>query len=96
MASASIVTSLASGICTIDGPTLGQIITGSSTVSLSNKSSARNTDIVLSFCGHVGILVEGSSNVKLDNQQRTRIGSTFTGDFTGIIITGESSVNIGG
>lgn len=97
MNSASIITSLAMGVCSVDdGPSMGQIISGSPTVKLTNSSAARNTDYVLSFCGHVGILVTGSSTVILNNLQRTRVGSVFSGTYTGNIIGGVDTVKIGG
>jgi len=96
MSNASIISSLGSGVCSIDGPTLGLIITGSGNTFLTNIASARNTDIVLSFCGHVGILVVGSSNVNVNSLQKTKIGSVFTGVFTGTIITGVGSIDTGG
>jgi len=98
MSNASIVTSLGGGICFAHIPpipAMGMIVTGSPNVSLTNLASARNTDIVLSFCGHVGIIITGSSVVNTNNLQRTKIGSIFTGIFMGTIITGVSTVNVG-
>lgn len=100
MANASIIGSLGTGICFehVPGPiaAMGFIITGSPTTSITNIASARNTDLVLSFCGHIGILVVGSTTVNVNNLQKTRIGSFFTGSFVGSIITGIGAVNTGG
>lgn len=97
MPNASVITSLGSGVCSIDGgPVMGMIITGSPNTNISGMKSARNTDIVLSFCGHVGILVTNSPTVYVNGLQKTRVSSVFTGAFMGSIVTGVSNVNIGG
>ena len=99
MSNASVVTSLGIGTCFAHTPPIvimGNIVTGSPNVSIANLASARNTDIVLSFCGHVGILVTGSSTVSVNNLQKTRIGSLFSGVFLGNIITGIGTVEVGG
>ena len=94
MPNASVITSLGSGVCSIDGPSMGMIITGSPNTNISNMKSTRSTDIVLSFCGHVGILVTDSPSVYVNGLQKTRISSVFTGTFVGSIVTGVSNVVI--
>jgi|LSQX01.3.fsa_nt_gb hypothetical protein len=77
-------------------PMVGIIVTGSSTVMAGNIGCAYNTSIVLGSCGHIGIIVTSSSSVSINNLDKSRIGSTFVGIFTGIITTGDSSVIVGG
>jgi len=94
MPNASVITSLGSGVCSIDGPSMGMIITGSPNTNISGMKSARNTDIVLSFCGHIGMLVIDSPRVYVNGLQKSRISSVFTGTFTGNVVTGVSNVVI--
>lgn len=91
---ASVITSIGSGVCSIDGPTMGMIITGSPNTNISGMKSSRSNDIVLSFCGHVGILVTNSPSINVNGLEKARVSSLFTGTFTGNIITGISNVNI--
>lgn len=98
MSNAARVTSLAFGVCLIPGhgPTMGMIITGSGDDSSQGLSSSRVTDLVLSFCGDIGIIVTGSSTVSINNLERARVGSIFTGVYSGTIITGVGTIEVGG
>ena len=64
---------------------IGPIITGSYDTFVNGKRAARLTDLVLGYCGHVGILVTSSNTCSINNLGAVRIGDTFVGCFTGRI-----------
>jgi uncharacterized Zn-binding protein involved in type VI secretion len=68
---------------------LGQIITGSSVVSIENLPAARVTDIVLYYCGHTGIIVTGVDITDIDNLPAASIGD-LTAGIGGTLISGSS------
>jgi uncharacterized Zn-binding protein involved in type VI secretion len=63
---------------------------------MSGLGAGYSTSIVLGYCGHIGIIVDGSSTVKTDNLNKARVGSNFVGIFTGVIITGDATIQVGG
>jgi hypothetical protein len=100
MTDAAIIGSVGVGICAGHPPLppipmVGTIITGSPTVKSSNISCAYNTSIVLGACGHVGIIVTSSSVVDINSLDKSKVGSTFVGIFTGTITTGDSALIVG-
>jgi len=72
----------------------GIIITGSPNVT-NGPAIARTTDLVLSNCGNIGIIVSGSSSVFNEGLQLARIGDSFSGCFTGTIISGSANTICG-
>ena len=69
-------------------PTSGIVITGFPLKTAGPFSVAVTGNIVLSNCGHVGILVTGSSFVTSGSISQCKVGSIFVGDFVGVIVTG--------
>lgn len=69
-------------------PTNGIVISGFPSKTIGPNTSAVVGGIVLSNCGHIGILVTGSDFVKSGNISQCKVGSQFTGDFVGEIVTG--------
>ena len=69
-------------------PTSGIVITGFPKESAGPNSITTTGGLVLSTCGHLGTLVTGSSTVTAGNIARCKVGSHFTGDFIGEIVTG--------
>ncbi len=79
--------------CCQNSPTLtGIIISSSPSVASNNISVARTTDLVLSTCGNIGIIVTGCFDVASNGLAITGIGDIFSGCFNGTIITGSSNV----
>ncbi len=72
-------------------PMVGFIITGSPNNNLCYKPQARIFDIVLGYCGHIGILINGNSTIMSDYRQAVHVGSIFVGCFNGVISTGCNS-----
>lgn len=73
-------------------PMGGTIVTGSGNVSANSLGVACNTDIVIGYCGHVGLIVTSSGNVSANSKGAARVGDTVVGCLTGIISTGSSTV----
>lgn len=98
-ASAPITISIGTGICSghpLPIPMTGIIITGLTTLKIENKDSGQaNVSIVLGYCGHVGIVIDGAPKVIIGNNQKARIGSNFVGVFSGVIVSGNSKVMVG-
>ena len=100
MRSASTTGDIGVGICCCHDdpkciPMTGLIVSGSTDTYIENMSAARTGDIVVGICGHVGILIGGSSNIVIDNNRyKIGVGDTFVGCFNGIIVTGKSSTII--
>jgi len=93
------LTSVGVGICvchTIPIPMIGVVAVTSGDKSAENMGAARVGDIVIGACGHIGVLVAGSSNVTSDNRSQTTISSPFVGCFNGIIVSGAGSHFTGG
>jgi hypothetical protein len=75
---------------------VGSIVNGAPSVMSNYAGSATSgVSIVLSTCGHVGIIAGGSSMVQSDVASNAHVGSPFSGDFSGIIVTGSEDVNVG-
>jgi uncharacterized Zn-binding protein involved in type VI secretion len=49
---------------------------------------ARQGDIVLGNCGHTGIIVSSSGVTTAQGKAIARVGDTFVGCFTGVIVSG--------
>ena len=99
MSNLSTVTNIGVGICTCHESPInisGQVITCSSNVMSNGRGNARVTDILLAQCGHTGILIKGSSSVRVNGLSVARIGDNFAGCFSGVMIEGASNVLAGG
>lgn len=99
MSGALVLTSIGIGVCFAHRnpiPMVGMTSSGSFNISISGFPSARILDIVLGGCGHIGLIVSGSSKVKANNRGKSTIGSTFVGAFNGILVTGVPAVQVGG
>lgn len=98
MSDAAIQTSIGVGFCvghTGVIPMIGFVVTSSLNVIIGSLGSARVGDIVMGYCGHVGLIVDGLSTVQVNNLTKARIGSNFVGIFSGVITTGNSGVKVG-
>lgn len=89
------------GICCCHCPACcigmsGHLITGASTVIYEGMPTSRLTDIVLGFCGHTGTMVTSSTTVIVEGLGTVRIGDNFEGCFTGVLVTGASTIISGG
>ncbi|MFW6242529.1 MAG: PAAR domain-containing protein [bacterium] len=92
----STINSLGSGICCChSNPTCismtGVLTTGAGSHFLENNQVSRIGDIVIGFCGHVGVMVTGSPTYFSEGSQVVRIGDSFSGCFTGVLITGAAT-----
>lgn len=73
----------------------GVIVTGAATIIGEGSNAARIGDIVVGNCGHTGTIVTGSSSVIGEGSGLARIGDRFQGTFSGTIVTGAASIEIG-
>ena len=94
MSDSAIIGSIGTGVCLIHGPMTGAVTTGSSTVFINNTGVARESDIVLGYCGDAGILQNCNSGVTADGLDKSRVGSTFDGIFNGTLVSGYPKVEI--
>lgn len=69
-------------------PTTGIVITGFPRKTVGSINITTTTMLVRSTCGHIGTLVTGSSDITSGNISQCKVGSHFTGDFVGEIVTG--------
>jgi len=90
---------LCTGTCTSHSPSpipmTGYILGGSMDVSGNGLGAAKVTDIVIGYCGHIGIIIQGSSTVMINSLGAAKIGSTFSGAYTGIVIQGSTDIIVG-
>ena len=96
MPSIARITDLCVGTCLCHVPPIpmsGTIITGSDNVKTNNLGTARQNDLVLGFCGHIGIITSSSGNVNTNNIGTARTGDIVVGCLTGIIVTGSGDTN---
>ena len=101
MPSSSRVTDLGVGVCICNVlpstiPMTGALILGSGDVIDNYHGVSRVTDVILGFCGHIGVMSSGSGTVYANGLQQCRVGDPFVGCFVGALITGESTVIVGG
>lgn len=94
-----ILTSIGQGICHHpdhgDIPMTGRVITNSPDVRTGEQYCARVGDIVLSECGHTGIIVDGVDTILINGRIRAKVDSRFEGDFEGVLISGQNNFLIG-
>ena len=65
--------------------TSGMIITAAPTTRMGGPQMARNGDVVLGYCGHVGVIV---SSMGTTTPGIARIGDMFVGCYTGVLVVG--------
>jgi uncharacterized Zn-binding protein involved in type VI secretion len=85
------------GICNCHDSSIntsGVIVTGASISSVEGQNIARIGDIVLSSCGHTGIIIVGSNDSVCEGSPIARVGDNFSGCFTGILVSGASTVSV--
>ena len=73
----------------------GFIISSANTVIAEEIPVARCGDIVMGNCGHIGIIITCSNTVIAENSGLARIGDQFVGTFSGTIVSGAISVDVG-
>jgi hypothetical protein len=86
---------IGSGICTGHKkpiPMTGILLATSSTVKCENVNVGLVGDIVLGYCGHIGVMVTSASTVTAEKRSVVRIGDAFAGTFSGVLITGSPTV----
>lgn len=69
----------------------GTLVTGAGTHLVENQPVSRIGDVVLGFCGHVGVMISGSPTKFSEGSQTVRVGDQFSGCFTGTLVTGAST-----
>lgn len=76
-------------------PMTGYLLTSSSDVLCGPSGAGRMTDLVIGYCGHTGIIITGSSGVTMNGLPAARQFDTFSGCFSGTIITGFPTILTG-
>jgi uncharacterized Zn-binding protein involved in type VI secretion len=74
----------------------GIVIASSSKVFVNGRPVARIGDTVLSSCGHLGTIVSGSSKVFISGIPMARLSDSFTGVYSGTIVSCSGNVFCGG
>jgi len=85
------LTDIWAGVCVchpIPVPMSGPIITASPNRNVNNLGQARLTDLTMGWCGHVGLIVAGSSLADTNNLQDARLTDPTAGCNIGVIVTG--------
>jgi len=85
--------------CHIKPPCIGVsgvLITGAGTITVEGSKVSRITDIVLAGCGHVGVMVTGSTTEFSELLGTARVTDQFVGCFTGCLVTGAATDFTGG
>lgn len=70
----------------------GQVMTSQSTVLVNGLPAARAGDIVISDCGHTGVIVGGTPDVLIVGLPAAKMNESFVGTYTGNIIAGSGNV----
>lgn len=73
-------------------PMGGTIVTSSENTIANNLGVARLTDIVVGYCGHIGLIVSASEDIKVNGLGIARVGDAVAGCLTGIISTGSENL----
>ena len=74
-------------------PMGGAIVTGSGNSNGNELGLARNTDIVIGYCGHPGTIVSGSGDININNLGAARTGDVVVGWIIGTLVTGSGNIN---
>jgi uncharacterized Zn-binding protein involved in type VI secretion len=84
------------GICSSHPPSpipaVGMIYPSQSTILINGLPAARMMDIVITGCGHTGIIISGTPTVLINGLPAASLMGTVVGSFTGTIINGSSNV----
>lgn len=73
-------------------PMSGPVITCSTDVIIDHSGQARVGDVVIGFCGHLGLIVVSSSDVNCNNRGAARLGDVVVGCMIGTLATSSSDV----
>ena len=73
-------------------PMVGFIYHASHKSFANGRGMARVGDIVVGTCNHTGIITSGSAKTYVDGSKVALVTSVFTGAFSGMIISGASTV----
>ena len=100
MTAASRLTDIWVGICCChNNPTCismsGPIISSSSNSEAGGLKQSRLLDMTQGSCGHTGQIVSASPTVYANGRGKARVGSVVTGCNIGIVVTGETTKEIG-
>lgn len=76
-------------------PAVGVVINGYPLKTIGGLNAALVGNLVMSGCGHMGVLITGSSTVKVGGIAQSTVTSQFVGDFVGVLITGADNHNTG-
>ena len=74
-------------------PMGGTIITASGDTNANQLGIARLTDIVLGYCGHIGMIVSASGDINVNDLGMARRGDAVAGCLIGAIVTGSENSN---
>ena len=77
-------------------PMVGVLVTAASTITVKGQRVSRLTDICLGGCGHPGFMVSSSGTEVSENLKTVRLGDSFSGCFSGSLVTGASNDETGG
>ena len=83
------------GVCTshiVPIPMVGTLLGTCGTVTTNGIPSGLVGDLVIGGCGHIGVVVSGTSVVKMTGRPAAMIGSAFVGAFSGTIVGGSGTV----
>ncbi|WP_171044469.1 hypothetical protein [Pseudoalteromonas citrea] len=73
-------------------PMSGIIIAGESSVLAQGSPKARQGDMVIGLCGHTGTISSATSLTVVGKKQDARMSDRVSGCFSGVIVTGSSTV----
>ena len=74
-----------------DGMQNGTIVTSASTVITDDLGVAREGDMVVADCGHVGYIDPPGTSYVVEDKPVARLGDSFSGDYEGTIDLDQSS-----
>ncbi len=73
----------------------GKIMSASENVKVNQRGVARQDDIVMSMCGHLGNIKARSVQTEVNQRAIATVGDIFTGTYTGILKNGSENVTAG-
>lgn len=99
MADVAVNGSLCEGICSHPShtpplKTTGEVVCSRPKLNVYGSDIALVGDTVLSSCKHEGKIISGSPAVIHENKPVAKVGSSFSGFFTGVIVAGESKFQV--
>lgn len=81
------------GVCSVHGAQSGTITSASTDSIINDKGIARMGDVVTAGCGHTGNIVSTSTDSNANSKGIARIGDSFSGTYSGTIISGSADTN---